>query len=110
MQYCGRIFKRIKKFKIDTLVLGCTHYPILADVIQEVIGENVKLIDSGIASAEVVRNELARIGLQTNKFSMGLQSFYVSDIPIKFKEVAELFLGKPVKEILKVDLETLQTV
>ncbi|MCJ7554369.1 MAG: glutamate racemase, partial [Ignavibacteriaceae bacterium] len=54
--------KELRDLEIDTLVLGCTHYPILADIIQEVIGEKVKLIDSGIASSEIVRNELARIG------------------------------------------------
>jgi glutamate racemase len=99
--------KELRELKIDTLVLGCTHYPILADVIQEVIGKDVKLIDSGVASAEVVKNELDRIDLHTNNFSMGNQDFYVSDIPVKFKEVAELFLGKPVKEVQKVDLELL---
>ena len=53
--------KDLKKLNIDTLVLGCTHYPILAKVIQDVIGENVKLIDSGIASAEVVKEELRQV-------------------------------------------------
>ncbi|MCJ7554086.1 MAG: glutamate racemase, partial [Ignavibacteriaceae bacterium] len=92
----------------DTLVLGCTHYPILADIIQEVIGEKVKLIDSGIASSEIVRNELARIGLETNSAIPGHHSFYVSDIPTTFKQVAELFLGQPINEVIKVDLEELK--
>ena len=90
---------------IDTLVLGCTHYPILAEIIQKVIGEKVKLVDSGIASAEVVRNELNRIGFETNSRGLGHQEYYVSDIPAKFKEVAELFLGRPVKDVHKVDIE-----
>jgi len=99
--------KELRDLKIDTLVLGCTHYPILTEVIQNVIGKNVKLIDSGIASAEVVNQELDRINLFTNKHSIGNQDFYVSDIPVKFKEVAELFLGKEVTQIQKVDLESL---
>jgi glutamate racemase len=99
--------KELRDLKIDTLVLGCTHYPILTEVIQEVIGKNVKLIDSGIASAEVVNKELDRIDLHTNKYSNGNQDFFVSDIPVKFKEVAELFLGKEVNQIQKVDLELL---
>ena len=99
--------KELRELKIDTLVLGCTHYPIFSEVIQEVIGKDVKLIDSGIASAEIVRNELDRIDLR-NKFKcQGCQSFYVSDIPVKFKEVAELFLGKEINDIQKVDLEIL---
>ncbi len=99
--------KELRKLKIDTLVLGCTHYPILSGVIQEVIGKNVKLIDSGVASAEVIKKELDRVDLHTNKYSSGSQEFYVSDLPTKFKEVAELFLGQEIKLVQKVDLETL---
>lgn len=100
--------KELRDHKIDTLVLGCTHYPILADVIQEVIGKNVKLIDSGIASSDIVREEIARIGLETNSAVPGHHSFYVSDIPTTFKQVAELFLGQPINDVIKVDLEDLK--
>ncbi len=99
--------KELREKKIDTLVLGCTHYPILSEVIQEVIGSDVKLVDSGISSAESVKFELDRIGLNTNKFSPGNQDYFVSDIPVKFKEVAELFLGREVSQIQKVELEAL---
>ena len=99
--------KYLRDLKIDTLVLGCTHYPILSEVIQDVIGKNIRLIDSGIAAAEVVKNELDRIGLCTNKHSLGNQEFFVSDIPTKFKEVAELFLGREINSVQKVELESL---
>ena len=99
--------KELRELKIDTLVLGCTHYPILSEVIQEVIGENVALIDSGVASAGIIKEELDRTNLNTNRLANGNHEFYVSDIPVKFKEVAGLFLGKPVTEVHKVDLETL---
>ena len=102
--------KELRELEIDTLVLGCTHYPILAEVIQKVVGKNVTLIDSGVASAEVVRSELDRTDLHTNKFSMGNDAYYVSDIPVTFKNVAELFLGKPVENVNKVDLEILTTI
>ena len=98
----------LREKDIDTLVLGCTHYPILAEVIQKVIGKEVKLIDSGIASSEIVRNELSRIGLETNSAVPGHASFYVSDIPTTFKQVAELFLGQPVEEVIKVDIESIK--
>ncbi len=84
----------------DVHIIRC-----LSKVIQEVIGKDVMLIDSGVASAEVVRDELDRIGLHTNKYSPGNHEFYVSDIPVKFKEIAELFLGNPVDNIHKVDIE-----
>lgn len=99
--------KELRKKEIDTLVLGCTHYPILADVIQEVIGNNVKLIDSGVAAAEVVKNEIHKLKLETNHKDHPNLDLFVSDIPTKFQEVAELFLGRAVREAVKVDLEEL---
>jgi glutamate racemase len=101
--------KELREKEIDTLVLGCTHYPILADIIQEVVGKDVKLIDSGVASSEIVKNEIARIGLETNSAVPGQASFYVSDIPTTFKQVAELFLGQPVNEVIKIDLEIIKS-
>jgi len=106
-EIAAEYLKELKKIEIDTLVLGCTHYPILAEVIQEIFGDKVKLIDSGIAAAESVKVELDRFNLHTNNFAMGNHSFYVSDIPMKFKEVAELFLGRPISDVQKVDLETI---
>lgn len=99
--------KELREKEIDTLVLGCTHYPILADVIQEVIGSNVKLIDSGVATAEVIKSEIHKSGLQSASTVQGNLDLFVSDIPTKFQEVAELFLGKAVKAVIKVDLEEL---
>jgi glutamate racemase len=96
-----------RKIGIDTLVLGCTHYPILSEVIQEVIGDNVTLIDSGVASSEVINTELEKLHLLSDSNKHGRQEYYVSDIPAKFKEVAELFLGKEIDHVHKVDLEEL---
>ena len=99
--------KELRQIGIDTLVLGCTHYPILTEVIQKVIGKNVSLIDSGVASSEVIKTELEKLGLLSDAKSMGTQEYYVSDIPAKFKEVAELFLGREIEHVHKVDLEVL---
>jgi len=106
-EIAGEYLKELREKGIDTLVLGCTHYPILADVIQEVIGSNVKLIDSGVATAETVKNEIHSSGLNTASASQGSLDLFVSDIPTKFQEVVELFLGRQVKEAVKVDLEDL---
>jgi glutamate racemase len=99
--------RELRDEQIDTLVLGCTHYPILSKVIQEVIGEDVTLVDSGIVAAEMIKNELDRTNLHTNSNGIGNQELYVSDIPTKFREVAELFLGNPVKDVYKVEVEHL---
>ena len=95
----------LKAKKIDTLVLGCTHYPILKDVIQEVIGEGVKLIDSGSAAAVEVEHHLLGRGLKNTSNLLGSHEYYVSDVPNKFKESAERFLGREVTHVKKIDLE-----
>lgn len=99
--------KKLRQNKIDTLVLGCTHYPILTEVIQKVIGPKVSLIDSGVASSELIKTELEKFDLLSDSGKIGGQEYYVSDIPAKFKEVAELFLGKEIDHVHKVDLEVL---
>ena len=97
----------LKEIGIDTLVLGCTHYPILKEVIQEVIGYNVTLIDSGSAASVQVEKYLDGLGLKNKSNNLGTHSYYVSDVPKKFKSVAERFLGKQIENIHKVNLEDL---
>ncbi len=97
----------LKEKNIDSLILGCTHYPILADIIQKVVGKNVKLVDSGSPAAKIVEDYLNGRGLRNNSVQAGTSEFYVSDIPSTFKNVAEKFLGKKVTHLHKVDLEEL---
>jgi len=84
----------LKLHKIDTLVLGCTHYPILRRVIQEVVGAGVTLVDSGEATAQVVADLLDEKGLRNMSSARANVQFFVSDIPHKFAEVGERFLGE----------------
>lgn len=90
---------------IDTLILGCTHYPILAGVIQKVMGNSVKLIDSGTAASLIVEEYLEGRNLRSQSAVPGNNEYYVSDLPIKFKEVAQRFLGKKINDITKIDVE-----
>ena len=90
----------IKAFEPDALVLGCTHYPILKDVIQRTVGPDVKLIDSGEATADEVATLLREKGLGNPKAILGkrrlcddLDHFYVTDAADRFARVAERFLG-----------------
>jgi len=105
-EIANEYLSELKSIGIDTLVLGCTHYPILSKVIQQVIGDKVSLIDSGVASSEVVKKVLDELNLLKPN-GKGKHDFYVSDIPLKFKEVAELFLGSKIEHVHKVDLEVL---
>ncbi|PKL82726.1 MAG: glutamate racemase [Ignavibacteriae bacterium HGW-Ignavibacteriae-3] len=93
--------------KIDSLILGCTHYPILSDVIQKVVGKNVKLIDSGTPAARLVEDYLNGRQLRNLSVHHGQSEFYVSDVPTKFREVAERFLGKKITHLHKVELDEL---
>jgi glutamate racemase len=88
--------------KIDTLVLGCTHYPILRDVIQQAVGQDVTLIDSGEATAAEIKallkeKGLARLtpptGALERQLCDDLDHFYVTDAAERFARVAERFLG-----------------
>lgn len=97
----------LKKNKIDTLILGCTHYPILSKVIQEVIGDEVTLIDSGTAASTLVEDYLNGRGLRNESHQSGKHDFYVSDLPTKFKNIADTFLGRHIEYLTKVNLEEL---
>ncbi len=98
--------KPLKEKNIDTLILGCTHYPLLKDVIQESVGNKVELIDSGKETAKEVKRILEK-KLLVNKYKMTEKNhsvFYVSDFPHKFKEVSQRFLSKELKHVHKVIL------
>ena len=92
---------------IDALVLGCTHYPILRQVIQQTVGEQIELIDSGEATAREVKALLKDKGLSRLSPGTGalerqlcddLDHFYVTDAAERFARVAERFLGsKPAR-------------
>ncbi len=98
--------KSFKGKKIDSLILGCTHYPLLKDVIQNSVGRKIKLIDSGRETAKEVKKILDKKHLANNhKMSEKNHSiFYVSDFPHKFKEVSQRFLSKELKYVHKVKL------
>lgn len=102
-EYLGELHRK----KIDSLILGCTHYPILADIIQKVVGKNVRLIDSGTPAAKLVEDYLNGRQLRNQSVHQGQSEFYVSDVPTKFREVAERFLGKKITHLHKVELEEL---
>jgi glutamate racemase len=98
--------KGIAKKGIDSLILGCTHYPLLKDVIQKSAGKKVKLIDSGIETAKEVKRILEKKNLLNNhkQTEKNHSVFYVSDFPHKFKEVSQRFLSKELAHVHKVKL------
>ncbi len=85
---------------IDTLVLGCTHYPLLKDVIQKVVGEKVSLVDSADAIALHLKDFLPA----QDKTKSGTDTFYVSDNEEKFATIAQNILEKPIDKLKRVSL------
>jgi len=94
---------------IDTLVLGCTHYPLLKHVIADIMGDGVTLIDSGEETARVALTTLTDAGLLNPRASAaspppGDRKYFVSDVPEKFSKVATRFLGELLDKVTRVDI------
>jgi glutamate racemase len=92
----------LKRSGIDTLVLGCTHYPLLADVIAEVMGDKVRLIDSARTTADAIRETLVRYGL-LQRSGLGSASFFVTDATDRFIKVGARFMGHPVESAVRIE-------
>ena len=79
---------------IDTLILGCTHYPLLEGLIGEFMGPDVTLIDPGKSTADALVDALDALELLSGRTEGGQAEFYVSDTTESFAEAEALFLGK----------------
>ena len=84
---------------IDTLILGCTHYPLLSDVINSVTKGKVKLINTGISTAAALKQELTERNMLREDKTPPTRSFYLSDKTVAFSRVAEILLGSEIKDI-----------
>ncbi len=87
----------LKKERIDTLILGCTHYPILRGVIEKVMGGGILLIDSAKEVAKEAKETLISCGLFNRTAKTGRQDFFVSDEPARFVKMGERFLKRRIK-------------
>ena len=90
---------------VDVVVLGCTHYPILKDTIGKVFGPSVRLIDSAEETVKEVAERLAGLGLAREGGAPPEHKFFVSDVPHRFREQAERFLGAPLPEVSVVTVD-----
>ena len=101
----GIYLKPLAAKKIDTLVLGCTHYPLLKKTIAKTAGTNIELIDSAAATANEVKDILAENGLIASRKTAGRRSFYASDNPEKFKKIGGSFFCGKIDKVKKANLE-----
>jgi len=90
---------------IDTLILGCTHYPIIKETIKKTVDNNIEIVDSAIQTALEVRNELSSNNLLNESGIQPEHLFYVSDFPQKFEDIAQRLLGQPLENIRRISLD-----
>lgn len=94
----------LKKENIDTLILGCTHYPLLKRVICDILGDHVQLVDSGVEVAREVEELLDKKMLSAPKSKkFPAAEFFVSDEPSRFQGLGEKFLAKRIKNVTRVN-------
>lgn len=92
---------KFKNSKIDTMILGCTHYPLLLKTIKKEIGDNIKIIDSARPTAAALKFLLKENSLLSKKSSGGKLEVFVTDAPERVQKLAEQFLGNPLPQGLK---------
>jgi glutamate racemase len=90
--------------KIDTLILGCTHYPLLKKTLERNLDKNIILVDSATCTALEVKRILDKKSLLASKNGKKYLKFYVSDNPEKFKKIGRRFFSKNIMTIKKIDL------
>ncbi len=100
----------LREAAVDTLILGCTHYPLLKDDIAAVMGPETALVDSAEVLAAAAEDLLLAEGLRRagDAGGEGRLSFLLSDIPWKFAEIGARFLGKPIDDVEPVGLDEME--
>ena len=104
-EFAREYLEEIKAFGVDTLILGCTHYPLLTKVIKEEMGDSVTLIDSGAAAADYSYEILKERNMLSDK-KKGNIRFFVSDGTENFSRLGEMFLDRKIDgSVAMVDIE-----
>jgi len=93
-----------KNKNIDTLILGCTHYPIMKSVIRKVIGSKVTLVESGFSVAAQIKSLLTDANALRRRSGKQCHKFFVSDDPEHFRTLSRVFLGRPIPSVKEVTL------
>lgn len=95
----------LKEAGVDTLVLGCTHYPLLKRIIAETMGEEVRLVDSAEETARTVTEILHGRGMLRPAAEKGNHHYFVTDVPAGFIRIGNRFLGGNLADVHQVALE-----
>ncbi len=106
-QVIHEYLKDIVKQRIDTLILGCTHYPILRRALQDYVGPHVVLVDSAGPAVYHLQEKLEELKLLADRPGRGTLKIYVSDMPRNFVHVGQQFLGCRLKHVRVVPIQPL---
>ena len=104
LEVARRYLKPMVDAGVDTLILGCTHYPLLLDAIRKVMGEKVNLINMGNSTALAVKEELTKLNMLSEPDNIPTREFYVSDITSGFTKVSKILLGENIENVNLVDI------
>ena len=100
-EYVGKL----RAESVDTILLGCTHYPLLADLIGELAGEEVKIVDSASETAKAVAADMRASGTENRGPGLGEVFFLTTDHVSRFASVGGRFLGQPIKKVFLIQPE-----
>jgi len=95
----------LKNQGIDTLILGCTHYPFLQNVIQKVMGDDVTLVNSALEVARAVKELIYEKKINCDSTIPSVVKYFTSDSVDKFRTLGSIFLGHPMNFVEKADIE-----
>lgn len=100
-----RYLQPLLEHQMDTLILGCTHYPLLEQAIAATVGASIRLIDSGKEAARAVKETLHTLNIENRQEKTEPNRFFVSDIPARFEEVGSRFLGQKLTHVQRVNFD-----
>lgn len=100
-QLTKKYLSPLKQKNVDTLILGCTHYPIIKNMIKKEVGTKVKLVDPAEELASNLKTFLEEKNLLAPKALPVVRKYFVTDLTNRFAKVAEMFLGKELKGMIK---------
>jgi glutamate racemase len=96
----------IIEFGADTLVLGCTHYPLLKEALRAVLGESVAVVDSAEETARATARQLSELGLRRTAPAAPAYRYFVTDNPVRFAAVGSRIMGNIVDNVELVELDS----
>jgi len=103
-EIAGKYLNSLSEYNIDTLILGCTHYPLLKTTIGKIVGKDVNLIDSAEETALEVERTLVELKLLRKEDTLPQKQFYLTDTSETFISIAGNFLGEKIRKIEQVDI------